>query len=166
MVVCAFMEPMIRSGKTKFSSCRQSFQLCVLFQCSSWWHLELCLPGSISRANLHSRWDIQRRLSWRVPFPNQVSRTDFVSSLQHSVLAHRQCVLYEESTNHDQTCTRGGGWWQKKRLDVSDRNKIREELQKHTKRIFAEPEDRLSNIMEQLHPRKSLSTTLSTTDYS
>ena len=38
--------------------------------------------------------------------------------------------------------------------DASDRNKIREDLQKHTNRIFAEPEDRLSNIMEQLHPRK------------
>ena len=30
--VCGFIEPLIRSGKTSFSSCRQSFQLCVLFQ--------------------------------------------------------------------------------------------------------------------------------------
>ena len=53
-------------------------------------------------------------------------------------------------TKHAEEEEAGG----RKRLDASDRNKIKEELQKHTNRIFAEPEDRLSNIMEQLHPRK------------
>ena len=52
-------------------------------------------------------------------------------------------------TKHAQEEGAGG----RKRRDASDKIKIREELQKHTNRIFAEPEDRLSNIMEQLHPR-------------
>ena len=157
------MEPLIRSGKISFSSCRQSFQRCVLFQrsfqhvLSSWWHLELSLPGSVSRANLHSRWEIQRRLSWRVPFQNQVSRS------KELILSHHLCnILYllmdsmycmrsqQIMTKHAEEEEAGD----RKRLDASDRNKIREELQKHTTRIFADPEDRLSNIMEQLHPRK------------
>ena len=55
-------------------------------------------------------------------------------------------------TKHAEEEEAGG----RKRLDASEQNKIREDLQKHTNRIpvFAEPEDRLSNIMEQLHPRK------------
>ena len=57
--------------------------------------------------------------------------------------------VYGESTkDHTMTkCAHKEEADGKRRLDASDRNKIREELKKHTNPIFAEPGGRLSNII-------------------